>query len=150
MRIGNGFDVHAFAEQRKLILGGVEIEYDRGLLGHSDADVLVHAIMDALLGALALGDIGKHFPDTDPKYKNSDSMLLLEGVMDLVNERRYKVGNIDAVVIAQKPKLAPHIEKMRINTAIDRAEINSALVDKKNTEMQKNQEIETFLTYMIV
>lgn len=117
MRIGNGYDVHAFAEERKLILGGVEIAHEKGLLGHSDADVLLHAIMDALLGALALGDIGKHFPDTDPAYQGSDSMWLLAQVMELISKHNYCIGNIDAVVIAEKPKLAPFIEEMRSNIA---------------------------------
>ena len=105
IRIGNGYDVHKLVEGRKLILGGVEIPYEKGLLGHSDADVLVHAIMDSLLGALALGDIGQHFPDNDNKYLNIDSMILLEKVMELVEDRGYKIGNIDAIIVAQRPKL---------------------------------------------
>jgi len=113
IRIGNGFDVHAFAENRALILGGVNIPYELGLLGHSDADVLTHAIMDALLGALALGDIGKHFPDTDPAYKGADSVELLKHCIALIHSQGYCVGNVDAIIIAQKPKMAPHIEKMR-------------------------------------
>lgn len=117
MRIGMGYDVHRLTEGRKLILGGVEIPYEKGLLGHSDADVLVHAIMDALLGAAALGDIGKHFPDTDQAYKGADSMKLLAHVKDLLSEQLLFVGNIDATVIAQKPKLAPYIETMRENIA---------------------------------
>jgi 2-C-methyl-D-erythritol 2,4-cyclodiphosphate synthase len=117
MRIGNGFDVHRLVEERKLILGGVDIPYEKGLLGHSDADVLVHAIMDALLGAAALGDIGKHFPDTDPEYKGADSLKLLSCVVKLIEEKGYKVVNIDATVIAQAPKLAPHIIAMRENIA---------------------------------
>lgn len=115
IRIGHGYDVHRFAHDRKLILGGVEIEYEMGLLGHSDADVLCHAVSDALLGALALGDIGKHFPDTDPRYKGADSILLLKHCVSLLGE--YKVSNIDATVIAQKPKMAPHIDAMRKNLA---------------------------------
>lgn len=115
--IGHGFDVHAFAENRKLILCGVEIENDEGLLGHSDADVVTHAIMDAILGASAKGDIGKHFPDTDENYKGADSLKLLERVMDIISEDEYKVSNIDATIIAQKPKLAPYIENMRENIA---------------------------------
>ena len=115
IRIGHGYDVHRFAENKKLILGGVEIEYDMGLLGHSDADVLCHAVSDALLGALALGDIGKHFPDTDPRYKGADSIKLLEHCVSLLGE--YKVSNIDATVIAQKPKLSPYIDEMRNNLA---------------------------------
>lgn len=116
-RTGTGFDVHAFAEGRKLILGGVDIPHDRGLLGHSDADVLIHAVMDALLGAAALGDIGRHFPDSDPKYKGISSLRLLERVGGLLSERSFKIINIDAVVIAQKPKIAPYIEQMQKNIA---------------------------------
>jgi len=115
MRIGYGYDVHALCEGRKLILGGVEVPHTVGLLGHSDADVLVHAIMDALLGAAALGDIGKHFPDTDPKYKGISSILLLEHVGTLLSD--YEICNIDAIVVAQKPKLASHIQSMRENIA---------------------------------
>ncbi len=117
MRIGMGYDVHKLVEDRKLILGGVEIPYEKGLLGHSDADVLVHAIMDALLGAAALGDIGKHFPDTDPEYKDISSILLLKHVKKLLEEHFYVIGNIDATVIAQKPKLAPYREEMVENIA---------------------------------
>ena len=117
MRVGMGYDVHRLAEDRKMILGGVEIPYEKGLLGHSDADVLVHAIMDALLGAAGLGDIGKHFPDTDPQYKGISSMKLLSHVAELIRERGYVVENIDATIIAQKPKMAPHIEQMRKNIA---------------------------------
>ncbi len=117
MRIGHGYDVHRFAENRKLILGGVQIEYAYGLLGHSDADVLAHAISDALLGAAALGDIGKHFPDTDSRYSGADSIELLHNVVQMLAEKGYRVGNIDATVVAQKPKLLPHIEKMRFNIA---------------------------------
>lgn len=117
MRIGQGYDVHRLVEGRKLILGGVEIPYEKGLSGHSDADVLIHAIMDALLGACALGDIGKHFPDTDMTYKNADSMKLLEKVCAIVKNEGYKISNIDATIIAQKPKLAPHIDLMRENIA---------------------------------
>ena len=121
MRIGIGYDVHKLVEGRKLILGGVEIAHEKGLLGHSDADVLVHAIMDAMLGALALGDIGKHFPDTDSKYKGIDSIKLLEYVNNLIESKGYKVNNIDSIIIAQAPKMAPHILKMRenISKAID-------------------------------
>ena len=117
MRIGMGYDVHRLEEGRKLILGGVEIPYEKGLLGHSDADVLVHAIMDALLGAAALGDIGKHFPDTDPKYKGISSIFLLEHVGKLLEEHCYIIGNIDATIIAQHPKLAPYREEMTENIA---------------------------------
>ena len=112
-----GYDVHKLVEDRALILGGVCIPYEKGLLGHSDADVLIHAVMDALLGAAALGDIGRHFPDSDPKYKGISSMLLLEHVGSLLMENGYVVGNIDATVIAQRPKLAPYIETMRENMA---------------------------------
>lgn len=117
LRIGHGYDVHAFAENRKCIIGGVEIPCETGLLGHSDADVLLHAISDSLLGAAALGDIGKHFSDTDPKYKGADSLKLLSCVVELLAQKGYKVVNIDATVIAQVPKLAPHIDKMRENIA---------------------------------
>ena len=117
LRIGHGYDVHAFAPDRKLILGGVEIPHTQGLLGHSDADVLVHAVMDALLGALSLGDIGKHFPDTDKQYKDIDSMLLLRKVWVLVTERGYGLVNLDATIKAEKPKLAKYIPAMRENLA---------------------------------
>ncbi len=113
MRIGMGYDVHRLEEGRKLIIGGVEIPYEKGLLGHSDADVLVHAIMDAILGALALGDIGKHFPDTSKDFKDIDSMVLLEKVNSLMIQKGYAIGNIDSIIIAQKPKMAPYIEQMR-------------------------------------
>ena len=114
MRIGHGYDVHKLVEDRKLIIGGIEIPYEKGLLGHSDADVLIHAIMDSILGALALGDIGKHFPDTDQKYKDISSVLLLENVYNIMREHGYKIGNIDSTIAAQSPKLAPYIEKMRV------------------------------------
>lgn len=117
MRVGLGYDVHKLVEGRDLILGGVTIPYEKGLLGHSDADVLVHAIMDALLGAAALGDIGKHFPDTDPAYKGADSLKLLECVGELLDEQMYVIENIDATIIAQRPKMAPHIPTMRENVA---------------------------------
>ncbi|MBQ2136201.1 MAG: 2-C-methyl-D-erythritol 2,4-cyclodiphosphate synthase [Clostridia bacterium] len=119
MRIGHGYDVHRFGENRKLILGGVEIPFEMGLAGHSDADVLIHAVCDALLGAAALGDIGKHFPDNDNSFKDIDSRILLRNVVKLLNEKGYKIGNIDATVIAQKPKLASFIEDMRLNIADD-------------------------------
>lgn len=117
MRIGMGYDVHRLAEDRKLILGGVEIPYEKGLLGHSDADVLLHAIMDALLGAAALGDIGKHFPDTDPAYKGISSLELLRKVGELLEENSFLIENIDATIIAQAPKMRPHIDDMRENIA---------------------------------
>ncbi len=128
MRVGMGYDVHRLEENRKLILGGVEIPYEKGLLGHSDADVLVHAVMDSLLGAAALGDIGKHFPDTDEKYKDADSIKLLALVGELIDKENMLISNIDATVIAQNPKLAPYIQDMRKNMAaalkIDIKQIN--------------------------
>ena len=117
MRVGMGYDVHKLVDGRDLILGGVKIPYEKGLLGHSDADVLLHAIMDALLGAASLGDIGKHFPDTDPAYKGVSSIRLLEEVGRMIDEKLYVIGNIDATIIAQRPKMAPHIEQMRKNVA---------------------------------
>ena len=128
MRVGLGYDVHKLVEGRDLILGGVHVPHTLGLLGHSDADVLVHAIMDALLGAAALGDIGKHFPDTDPEYKGADSMQLMEHVRELIEEKGYVIENIDATIIAQKPKLRPYIDQMEENIAkvlhIERDQIN--------------------------
>ena len=117
MRIGHGYDVHQLTEGRKLILGGVEIPFERGLLGHSDADVLTHAVMDALLGAAGLGDIGKAFPDTDPAYAGADSLGLLDTVMEMLRAAGFRVGNVDATILAQRPKLAPHIPQMRENLA---------------------------------
>ena len=117
IRIGQGYDVHRLVEGRRLIVGGKEIEYDFGLLGHSDADVLTHAICDALLGAAALGDIGKHFPDNDPRYKGIDSIILLKHVGKLISDKGYRINNIDSIIIAQAPKFAPHIEDMRRNIA---------------------------------
>ena len=119
MRMGHGYDVHKLTENRKLIIGGVEIPYEKGLLGHSDADVLLHAICDALLGAAALGDIGKHFPDNDNSFKDIDSRILLRKTACLLAEKGYKISNVDATILAQKPKMAPHIEKMRQNIAED-------------------------------
>ncbi|MCR5214242.1 MAG: 2-C-methyl-D-erythritol 2,4-cyclodiphosphate synthase [Eubacterium sp.] len=128
MRVGMGYDVHRLVEGRPLILGGVEIPYEKGLLGHSDADCLTHAIMDSLLGAAALGDIGKHFPDSDPKYKGADSLKLLAVVKEMLDERTYIIGNIDATIIAQKPKMAPYIEEMKKKIAetlvIDEERVN--------------------------
>ena len=128
MRVGIGYDVHKLCENRKLILGGVDIPYEKGLLGHSDADVLLHAICDALLGAAALGDIGKHFPDNDMSYKNIDSMILLKRVCELILKEGYSISNIDATVVCQKPKLAPYIEQMRINISacleLDLSQVN--------------------------
>lgn len=117
MRVGMGYDVHKLVEGRKLIIGGVDIPYEKGLLGHSDADVLLHAIMDALLGAAAMGDIGKHFPDTDERFKGADSMKLMEHVRDMLFEAHYVVNNIDATIIAQRPKMRPYIEEMEKNIA---------------------------------
>jgi 2-C-methyl-D-erythritol 2,4-cyclodiphosphate synthase len=119
IRIGNGFDVHAFIAGRRLILGGVEIPWDRGLDGHSDADVLLHAVCDAILGALALGDLGAHFPDTDPRWKDADSRMLLRHVVSLAAHRGWRTGNVDATLIAQAPKLAPHVPAMRAKLAAD-------------------------------
>lgn len=128
MRVGLGYDVHRLVEDRELILGGVTIPYEKGLLGHSDADVLLHAVMDALLGAAALGDIGKHFPDTDPAYKGISSLRLLEHVGALLEQENYQIINIDATIIAQRPKMAPHIPQMRKNIAdvlkLDESQVN--------------------------
>lgn len=135
-RIGTGFDVHRLVEGRKLILGGVDIPHDRGLLGHSDADVLLHALMDALLGAAALGDIGKHFPDTDEAYRNISSMKLLEEVKKLLDENFYKVGNVDITLIAQKPKIRPYVEEMRENIAQTLA-VEKSRVNIKATTTEK-------------
>ena len=135
MRIGQGFDVHQLVAGRKLILGGVEIPYDKGLLGHSDADVLLHAICDALLGAAALGDIGRHFADTEAKYKNIDSRILLRETLHLVREAGWRVGNVDATLIAQAPKMAPHIPQMVANIAADlRLEKHAVNVKATTTE----------------
>ena len=134
MRVGMGYDVHRLAEGRDLILGGVQIPWEKGLLGHSDADVLIHAIMDALLGAAALGDIGKHFPDTDPAYEGISSVMLLKHVAELLQENGYGITNIDATIIAQKPKMAPHIPQMRENIADALGIGLSALNIKATTE----------------
>jgi len=133
MRIGQGFDVHQLVEGRKLVIGGVEIPNDKGLLGHSDADVLLHAICDALLGAAALGDIGKHFSDSDAKFKNIDSRILLRESLHLVRAQGYRVGNIDATIIAQVPKMAPHIPQMLENIAADLGIEKSAVNVKATT-----------------
>lgn len=117
MRVGLGYDVHKLVDERKLIIGGVDIPHEKGLLGHSDADVLVHAVMDSILGALALGDIGKHFPDTDERYKGADSIKLLQFVYNLIKDKGYMIGNIDCTIIAQSPKMAPYIYSMRDNIA---------------------------------
>lgn len=136
MRIGHGYDVHRLVEDRKLILGGVEIPYEKGLLGHSDADVLTHAVMDALLGAAGLGDIGKHFPDTDPSYKGADSLKLLDHVTSLLSELGWLVGNVDATIIAQRPKLATYLPRMRDNLAV-RMKIAPEQVNIKATTEEK-------------
>lgn len=130
LRIGQGYDVHKLVEGRKLIIGGVDIPHEKGLLGHSDADVLIHAIMDALLGALGLGDIGSHFPDTGEEFKDMDSRVLLRRVNDLLKNSGYALNNMDAVIIAQSPKMAPHIEKMKENLASD-LEIDPGLINIK-------------------
>ena len=135
MRIGQGFDVHQLVEGRKLIIGGVEIPHDKGLLGHSDADVLLHAVCDALLGAVALGDIGRHFADSDAKFKNIDSRILLREALHLVREQGFRVGNVDATIIAQAPKMAPHIPQMVAHIAADlRVEKNAINVKATTTE----------------
>ena len=136
MRIGTGYDVHRLVDDRKLIIGGVDIPYEKGLLGHSDADVLLHAIMDAILGAAALGDIGKHFPDTDEKYKGADSIMLLKEVARMIDEKNMLVGNIDATIIAQAPKLRPYIDKMRENIA-EALNIDITQVNVKATTEEK-------------
>jgi len=135
IRIGNGFDVHALVAGRPLILGGVTIPHDRGLEGHSDADVLLHAVADAILGALALGDLGAHFPDTDPRWKGADSRALLRHIAGLMHDRGYRIGNVDATVIAQAPKLAPHVPAMRANLAADlRCVVDDVSVKATTTE----------------
>lgn len=136
MRIGHGYDVHRLVAERKLILGGVNIDFDKGLLGHSDADVLLHAISDALLGAAALGDIGKHFPDTDPKYHNIDSRVLLRHVVGLLKQNGFSIQNIDATIIAQSPRLAPYLEQMRSNISSD-CDIEINCVNVKATTEEK-------------
>lgn len=132
MRIGSGYDVHKLIEGRKLIIGGVHIPYLKGLLGHSDADVLIHSIMDSLLGAMALGDIGKYFPDTDPKYKGISSIILLANVSELINILGYKIANIDSTIIAQNPKMAPYIFEMRSNIS-EALKIDISMVNVKAT-----------------
>ncbi len=136
MRVGQGFDVHQLVAGRKLILGGVDIPYERGLLGHSDADVLLHAICDALLGAAALGDIGRHFPDSDARYKGIDSRRLLREVMQLLKDKGYGVVNLDATIIAEAPKMAPHIEQMVVNIAADLG-VEACCVNVKATTTEK-------------
>jgi len=140
MRIGFGYDVHEFKENRKLILGGVDIPHEKGLLGHSDADVLVHSIMDSILGALSEGDIGKHFPDTDMEYKDISSMILLKRVKVIMDKKGYKLGNCDNTIAAQRPRLAPHIDDMRLNIAkildvdIDQINIKATTTEKLGFE----------------
>jgi len=134
VRIGTGYDVHRLVAGRKLILGGVEIPYEKGLLGHSDADVLVHAVMDALLGAAALGDIGGHFPDSDPRYEGADSLALLREVCRILREAGFEPGNVDATIVAQAPKLAPHIPAMRRNIAAAMGLDTSCVSVKATTE----------------
>ncbi|OZI10612.1 2-C-methyl-D-erythritol 2,4-cyclodiphosphate synthase [Bacillaceae bacterium SAS-127] len=135
-RIGQGFDVHQLTEGRPLIIGGIEIPYEKGLLGHSDADVLLHTIADACLGAVGEGDIGKHFPDTDPAFKDADSAVLLQHVWKLVKEKGYVLGNIDCTIMAQQPKMAPHIEKMR-NRIAELLEADATQVNVKATTTEK-------------
>ena len=136
MRIGHGYDVHRFAPERKLVLGGVEIEHEEGLLGHSDADVLTHALMDAMLGAAALGDIGLHFPDSDDKYKGISSILLLQRVNEIVREKGYKLGNADVTVVAQAPKLRPYIDSI-INNLADALGCERDMINVKATTEEK-------------
>ncbi|MBE6956355.1 MAG: 2-C-methyl-D-erythritol 2,4-cyclodiphosphate synthase [Ruminococcaceae bacterium] len=136
VRIGHGYDVHRLVTERKLILGGVEVPYEFGLLGHSDADVLTHAVMDALLGAVALGDIGTHFPDTDPVYKGADSLKLLDHVMQLLERRGWQVGNVDATIVAQRPKLATYLPQMKENLA-QRMHVSPEQVNVKATTEEK-------------
>ncbi len=154
-RTGIGFDVHAFADDRKLIIGGVEIPYEKGLAGHSDADVLLHSITDALLGSLALGDLGNHFPDTDQKYKDADSKVLLRDAYNLIKEKGYKIGNIDAVVSAQKPKLSPFIDEIRevISKLLD-TEIENVSIKATTTErlgfVGREEGIAAFSTVLVL
>lgn len=155
MRVGMGYDVHKLAEKRKLIIGGVEIPHEKGLLGHSDADVLLHAIMDALLGAAALGDIGKHFPDTDERYRGADSRMLLREVKRLIEAEGYQLGNIDATIVAQAPKMRPYIAQMEENIAAD-LEVDRKAVNVKATTEEglgftgKKEGISSFAVCMLV
>lgn len=135
-RVGQGYDVHAFAEGRKLILGGIEIPHDRGLLGHSDADVLLHTITDAALGAIGEGDIGRHFPDTDPEWKDADSAKLLQYIWKMVEEKGYVLGNVDATIIAQRPKMAPYIEPIK-NRIAELLNAHPSQVNVKATTTEK-------------
>jgi 2-C-methyl-D-erythritol 2,4-cyclodiphosphate synthase len=154
LRIGSGYDVHQLAENRKLILGGVEIPFEKGLLGHSDADVLLHAIADALLGALALGDIGLHFPDSEEEYKDMDSMVLLSKVYELILDYEYKLVNLDATIVMQRPKLRPHINKMRKNiSAVLDSAIENISVKATTSErlgfVGKEEGVEAFATVLL-
>ena len=154
-RTGIGFDVHAFAEERKLILGGIEIPFEKGLLGHSDADVLLHAISDALLGALSLGDIGQHFPDTDPEFKNADSAELLKKVYKLILDKGYCLGNLDSIVAMQKPKLAPHIPQMQkriseiLNTEIENISVKATTTEKLGF-IGREEGVSAFATVLLI
>ena len=139
-RIGQGFDIHKLAGKRKLILGGVEIPYSKGLLGHSDADALTHAIIDAMLGALALGDIGTHFPDNDPKYKDIDSLILLKDTQSLIKEQGYTINNIDCTIFAQEPKMKPYIPKIRESLA-QALNINVSLISVKAKTMEEQDSV---------
>lgn len=136
MKIGLGYDVHALTENRKLIIGGVQIPFERGLDGHSDADVLIHAVMDSMLGAMGLGDIGKLFPDTELKYKGADSRVLLKTVVEFMKSKNYSIGNVDAVIIAQNPKMSPYIEQMKLNLAYD-LETDIANINIKATTTER-------------
>lgn len=154
-RTGIGFDVHAFAENRKLIIGGIEIPFNKGLTGHSDADVLLHAVTDALLGAVALGDLGKHFPDSDQKYKDADSKILLKKAYQLVKKEKFKLGNLDAVVMLEKPKLSPFIQKIRESiAAILESKIEQVSVKATTSErlgfIGREEGIAAFATVLVV
>lgn len=154
-RTGIGFDVHAFAEGRKLIIGGIEIPYDKGLQGHSDADVLLHAVCDALLGALALGDIGKHFPDTDPEFKDADSSVLLKKVYKLITNNGYTIGNIDSIVAMQVPKLGPFIPQMQkkiadiLETEADNISIKATTTEKLGF-VGRGEGVSAFATVLLI
>lgn len=155
MRFGNGFDVHAFAEGRPLVIGGVTVPHDRGLAGHSDADVLLHAIADAILGALALGDLGRHFPDSDARWKGIDSRRMLRDVAAMMSAARYTIGNVDATVIAQSPRLAPFVDAMRMNIAHDLGcDVSQVSVKATTTERLgfagREEGIAAFATVLLV
>ena len=154
-RIGIGFDVHAFASGRKLIIGGIEIPYNKGLQGHSDADVLLHAVTDALLGALALGDIGKYFPDTSPEFKNADSSTLLKKTYNLVSEKGYNIGNVDSIVAMQAPKIAPYISQMQkkisgiLETNTDNVSIKATTTEKLGF-VGREEGVSAFATVLLI